>query len=258
MLAEKRQKIILQMIAEKGSATIVEIKERLGISESTIRRDLTALAEMGALEKVFGGAVAVEGPYTAAEPSVSQKIGIHREEKQRIAAYAARMIEPDDFVYLDAGTTTGYMIDYITERQATFVTNAVFHAKRLAVSGFRVILLGGELKGTTEAVVGSQALLSIRDFHFTKGFFGTNGVSIKYGYTTPDSSEALVKRSAMEHSAKNYILADWEKFGAVSAVTFGDYDTAQILTEGTPPEAFAECGNIIVAEVSQDRTGGFR
>ena len=59
---------------------------------------------------------------------------------------------------------------------ATFVTNAVSHARKLAAAGNRVILIGGELKGTTEAVVGSQAILAIQGYHFTKGFFGTNGV----------------------------------------------------------------------------------
>lgn len=61
----------------------------------------------------------------------------------------------------------------------------------------RVILIGGELKGTTEAVIGSQAILTIQGYHFTKGFFGTNGVSKRHGFTTPDPNEALVKQEAM-------------------------------------------------------------
>ncbi|MFR3283448.1 MAG: hypothetical protein ACLTR6_02990 [Clostridium fessum] len=92
------------------------------------------------------------------------------EEKRRIAQFAAGLIQPDDFVYLDAGTTTGYILDYLPARSATFVTNAVSHAKRLAAAGNRVILIGGELKGTTEAVIGSQAILTIQGYHFTKGF----------------------------------------------------------------------------------------
>ena len=72
------------------------------------------------------------------------------------------MIKPHDFVYLDAGTTTGYMLEYPLETSATFVTNAVSHARKLAVAGYRVLLVGGELRGTTEAVVGAQAVLSLQ------------------------------------------------------------------------------------------------
>ena len=91
-----------------------------------------------------------------------------------------------DFIYLDAGTTTGFMIDHITEKSATIVTNAVVHARHLAARGFHVFLIGGELKSSTEAVVGIQAINTLRTYHFTKGFFGTNGVSRGEGLATPD------------------------------------------------------------------------
>ena len=246
MLTEKRFEEILKLLDEKKSITVTEIKEMLNTSESTIRRDLTALDRAGKLVKVFGGAVAVDAAFTAAEPSVAQKVGVNKEEKQAIARYAASLIVPDDFIYLDAGTTTGYMIDYVTERSVTFVTNAVSHAQRLAALNFRVLLIGGELKGTTEAVVGNQAILSLQSFHFTKGFFGANGVSRKSGYTTPDYNEALVKKTALEQSAKRYILADTAKFGNISSVTFAPFDSAEVLTDQHPPEAFTGCKNIIV------------
>ena len=178
MLTEKRYEVILNLLNEKNSVTVTEIKELLGISESTIRRDLAALDKAGKLIKIFGGAVAVDGGFTTVEPSVAQKAEINKDEKTAIARYAASLIERDDFVYLDAGTTTGQMIDFIKEKSATFVTNAVSHAQRLAAQGYRVYLIGGELKGTTEAVVGNQAILSLQKLHFSKAFLGTNGGSV--------------------------------------------------------------------------------
>ena len=145
MLTEKRHEIILQLLRKKGSITVNEIKDELGISESTIRRDLNTLDEEGRLVKVFGGAVSVNYGFSGKEPTVSQKKEINLETKKSIARYAAALIEPDDFVYIDAGTTTGCMIDYIKEKRATYVTNAVTHARSLATEGFRVILIGGEL-----------------------------------------------------------------------------------------------------------------
>jgi DeoR family fructose operon transcriptional repressor len=150
MLTEKRHEYILQELKRKGSITVNEIKEELGISESTIRRDLNSLDEEGRLVKVFGGAVSADFEVSGSEPSVMQKREININGKKLIAKYAAGLIEPDDFVYMDAGTTTGCMIDYITEKRAVYVTNAVTHARNLAALGFRVILIGGELKGSTE------------------------------------------------------------------------------------------------------------
>lgn len=161
MLTEKRYELILGLLDKKRSVTVPEIKDVLGVSESTIRRDLNALDKAGRLTKVFGGAVSSDGTFTGTEPSVAQKMELQQEEKRRIAQFAAGLIQPDDFVYLDAGTTTGYILDYLPARSATFVTNAVSHAKRLAAAGNRVILIGGELKGTTEAVIGSQAILTV-------------------------------------------------------------------------------------------------
>lgn len=245
MLTEKRYELILELLDRKRSVTVPEIKEMLGVSESTIRRDLNALDKAGRLTKVFGGAMSLEGMFNGNEPYVAQKMELQQEEKKKIAQYAARLIEQDDFVYLDAGTTTGFVLDYLPLCNATFVTNAVSHAKRLAASGKRVILVGGELKGITEAVVGSQAILTIQGYHFTKGFFGTNGVSKRHGYTTPDPNEALIKQTAMRQTEKSYILADSQKFGIVSSVTFGTFDGATIITEKEPPEGFAGSKNII-------------
>ena len=186
MLTEQRYETILRMLDERGSVTVTELKDLLDASESTVRRDITALGKAGRLIKVFGGAVAMEHIMTGSEPTVAQKVEVNKEEKCRIASYAASLIEPEDFIFLDAGTTTGYMLDYLEEKNATFVTNAVVHAQKLAEMEMKVLLVGGELKSSTEAIVGAQATEMIRRYHFTKGFFGTNGVTKKTGFTTPE------------------------------------------------------------------------
>ena len=248
MLTEQRFDIILKLLEERKSVTVTELRELLDASESTVRRDITALDKAGKLTKVFGGAVALNHKVTAYEPTVAQKSELNKEEKQKIAKYAASLITPDDFVYLDAGTTTGLMLEYLEGVKAAFVTNAVSHAQTLAKMGIRVYLIGGELKSSTEAVVGSQAMQMIQMYHFTKGFFGTNGVSKRHGFTTPDPNEALVKQEAMRQTERCYVLADSQKFGMVSSVTFGVFEEATILTETEPPEGFSGSKNIRVAK----------
>lgn len=234
MLTEQRFEIICRLVNERGSITVTELKEILDTSESTVRRDITALHKAGKLTKVFGGAVALEQAMTAHEYTVAQKLEVNSDAKRTVAEYAAGLIEPEDFVYLDAGTATGYMLDYLNEYRATYVTNAVAHARRMASRGLKVILIGGELKDSTEALVGSIALKMVQQYHFTKGFFGTNAISRKAGFTTPDPNEAMVKQKAMEQCLKKYILADCSKFNQVSSVTFADFSDAEILTEAMP------------------------
>ena len=82
-------------------------------------------------------------------------------------------------------------------------------------------------------------------YHFTRGFFGTNGVTKHEGFTTPDTSEALVKRKAMEQCRKAYVLSDASKFGQISSVTFRDFKEAEVITDRCPKE-FEGNKNIVV------------
>ncbi|MFR1661661.1 DeoR family transcriptional regulator, partial [Gallintestinimicrobium sp.] len=113
MLTEKRQEEIVRLVYERESITVAELKEILHSSESTIRRDIIALDQEGRLTKVFGGAIALRtAQIVNKELSMVQKKDLQIAEKQAIARYAASLIERDDCVYLDAGTSTGWMIEY--------------------------------------------------------------------------------------------------------------------------------------------------
>lgn len=246
MLTEKRQEEILELVNKNGSVTVQELKDRFDASESTIRRDLNALHNMGALVKVFGGAVKAESKIQVKEERVSKRKKINMEEKQRIAQYAASLIEPEDFIYLDAGTTTGAMIPYLTETKATYVTNAVSHALQLAERDFRVIIIGGKMKASTEAIVGNEAYHNLQKYNFTKGFFGTNGIDKHAGFTTPDINEALIKEFAMKHSQEAYVLCDNSKFHQICPVRFGEVEDAVVITDRTPDEDYDREKMIVV------------
>ena len=101
MLTEQRYEVILKLLEEKNSITVAEVKDLLNTSESTVRRDITALHNAGKLVKVFGGAVACDRTVITHEPTVEQKAEVNVEAKQLVAAKAAALIQPEDFVYLD-------------------------------------------------------------------------------------------------------------------------------------------------------------
>ncbi|MDO4438909.1 MAG: DeoR/GlpR family DNA-binding transcription regulator [Eubacteriales bacterium] len=243
MLTETRHMEILKLLKNKGSVTIQELKEYLDASESTIRRDLNEMHDKGELVKVFGGAVLNQASMETREESVSEKGALHRDQKLVIAQQAAKLIEEGDFVYLDAGTTTGLMIPFIEKSDVTFVTNAVAHALMLAEAGHKVIMIGGELKSVTEAIVGEEAYAALQKYNFTKGFFGVNGIDRKAGFTTPDVGEARIKRCAMQNCKCCYVLSDSSKFNRISPVTFGDIEDAVVLTDEIP-EIFSGYTNI--------------
>lgn len=248
MLTERRQEEIVRLVYERESITVTELKEILNASESTIRRDITVLDKAGRLTKVFGGAIALHtSQMVNKELSMVQKQDLQTEEKQAIARYAASLIEPDDCVFLDAGTTTGWMIEYIRETSAVYVTNAMSHAKRLADKGFRVMMIGGEAKSSTDAIVGAEAVLNLQKYHFSKGFFGANGVERMSGFTTPDANEAMVKQVAVKNTQleHRYFLTTASKFGEVYAVTFSGFEGGAIITEAKTSELLPKSIRII-------------
>lgn len=246
MLSEERFSKIISYINRERSVSVTDLVEKLGVSESTIRRDLAVMDERGLLVKVHGGAIARDFDGSLRDEDVRSRQSLHTEAKQKIARYAASLIGPEDFVYLDAGTTTELMIDFIEAKTAVFVTDCVTHAGRLASKGFKVYIPGGELKGITDAVVGEEAVESLLKYNFTKGFWGTNSISLSAGLTTPDLQEAMVKKISLGRCRDKYVLADASKFQKTSNVTFASLDDAVILTDQTPPAEFTRLKNVVV------------
>lgn len=238
MLTEERFSIILARISEKKTAKLNELCKLLNASVSTVRRDINTLAEMGKLIKIRGGAMALEEDFIFSEKNIEEKSHLFADEKNAIAMYAASLINDDDFVFIDAGTTTEMMIKYIPHKNAVFVTNGIVHAKKLSHKGFKVYIPGGEIKLSTEAIVGEECVLTLRNYNFTKCFMGVNGISVSAGFTTPDINEAMVKKAVIGKSMKKYFLADNSKFDKINSVTFAQLDRGEIITDKLPDKKY--------------------
>lgn len=176
---------------------------------------------------------------------MEEKHTLNNDEKLQVARYAAQLIEADDFVYIDAGTTTEMMVDCITETRAVYVTNSFTHARKLTQKGCRVYILGGELKADTDALIGPLAVDALHKMHFTKGFWGTNGVSDENGFMTPEPNEAMVKNVSMQQTAKRYVLCDGSKFSSVSPISFAAFDSATIITDRLTDRRYKKFANIV-------------
>lgn len=248
MLTEERYATILRILEEKKAVTVLDLTRALDASESTVRRDLTALHKCGKLYKVYGGATSIDNNYTSAEEDMKTKNDLYPEEKIAIARKAAGLIKRKDFVYIDAGSTTLHLIDFLTETSAVFVTNGMQHAAKLADKGFRVYIIGGAVKATTEAVVGTEALNNLKWYNFTKGFFGTNGISPKSGFSTPDADEGTIKSAALARCKNAYVLADQSKFNKISPITFANISSATIITGRLEDKKYRDYTTVIEGE----------
>ena len=249
MLSQERYNLIQNIINERNTVTVAELAEALETSESTIRRDLTALDELGKIKKFFGGATKVKHNEGFFEAAVSTKENLMSEEKTQIARYSATLINDNDFVYIDAGTTTSRLIDFITNDKATYVTNGITHARKLIHKGLNAYIVGGKIKSLTEAIVGAEGIANLSSFNFSKAFMGTNGIDIDAGFTTPDIEEAMMKEAALKHSYTAFVLADRTKFKKVFPVTFSDIDKCCIVTDALPDKNFL--AETIIKEVSK-------
>ena len=226
MLAEERFALILEQLNEKRTVTVQQLCEALHTSESTIRRDLTELDRQGRLTKVHKTAVETFDNGTATVKA----------EKRSMAATAAALITAEDFVFIDAGTTTLELVRALTGAalKATYVTNGVAHARLLAQKGCRVYLPGGLLRPQTEAIVGAPAVSSIQQYNFTKAFMGANGVALEAGFTTPDPEEAAVKAAAVRRARESWFLVDDAKFAKIYPAVITDLHGGAILTNRCP------------------------
>ena len=216
MLAEERFGQILNLLSKQRTATVQELCEALGTSESTIRRDLTELDRLGKLNKVHGGATLPDSRFQAEEPTMQAKETLAVPQKRAIAAAAAALIHAEDFVFIDAGSTTLELV------------------RALAQKGCRVFLPGGLLRPQTEAIVGAAAVSSLQQYNFTKAFMGANGVALEAGFTTPDPEEATVKATAVHRALESWFLVDDAKFARICPAVIADLHSGAILTNRCP------------------------
>lgn len=230
MLTEERHLKIVNLVRSQNIVKIAELTKLLDTSESTIRRDLEVLEKDGVLKRIHGGAKNANSMIL--EPSMNQKSQIHAAEKKLIAQAAVKQLRNGDVVFLDAGSTTLALIDYLTpDLQLKFVTNSVEHALRLIEKNFATIILGGEIKLSTQATYGHAAVEQLAPYRFSKAFIGANGIDLSAGITTPDPAEALIKQQVITQTKDTYILADACKFQNITFTKFADLTQVKIITD---------------------------
>jgi DeoR family transcriptional regulator, aga operon transcriptional repressor len=212
LLIDERRQHILSLVQNQGRVVVGELSRDLGISQITIRKDLEYLQLKGLVRRTHGGALRVQSS-ALFDPTLQEKQKQHLQEKQRIAAAAAKMVEEGQCVMLDSGTTTtaiGHELRRFS--QLTVITNAMNIAAELASTNLEVVLIGGILRKNSLSLVGPLAEDVLKEMHADILFLGVDGFDPEAGLTTPNFLESRVNRAMVRAARRVVAVCDSTKF----------------------------------------------
>lgn len=233
MYAEERQRTIVNLALRYDRVSVAELAQRFQVTTETIRRDLDVLDRRGILRRVHGGAVVADN-VSLVETAVTDREPAFVAQKTRIAQVALQYlpVAGGATVLFDSGTSVARLAAAVPPGSiGTVVTNSVPVASQLALAngGTQVHLLGGRVRGITQATVGGETIDALARMRCDVAFIGTNGISLRHGLSTPDPDEAAVKRAMVGAARKVIVLADSSKVGVELLVTFASLSDIDVL-----------------------------
>jgi DeoR/GlpR family transcriptional regulator of sugar metabolism len=242
-MQHERRNDIVEKIRKFKTVKVQDLMSEYHVSIETIRRDLEFLEELGHLQRVYGGAVA-QGYYSRTEPEHKDREMTNSREKKAIGKKAASLISNGDSIFIDYGTTTIEMVRQLGDKKnLTILTNAVMVAQELTLiaqntSGWKIILLGGEIRENELTVSGALTDSNLKNFYVAKTVIGIGGIDLEAGVTNYYFQEASTHRLAIERANTVIGLADYRKFGVTTLNQICPADKLDILvTDWMVPEA---------------------
>lgn len=229
-------------IERRGFAAVSEIAAELGVSEITVRRDLTRLEAQGLLVRTHGGALAGKlsstETFDSDEPSFEARRRRNADAKTRIGVAAAALIRPGATIGIDVGTTALELARQLTARDDIKIfTNSVRAATLLSEGPAPVYLPGGQLRSKELSVYGSIAIAQLRHYWFDLAFIGFSGLTDQglFDYSLEDTE---IKRVYIERAAQTVALCDSSKFGRLSMARVGTLEEVDtLITDAPPPDS---------------------
>ena len=223
VFARERQDEIARLVAANARARVGELSARFGVSAVTIRKDLLILEEEGRVVRTHGGAIAPRD--TGPEPSFNVRERLQRDEKTRMGAAAAALINDGESIALDASTSAMAIARHLKGNRVwhglTVVTNSIRIASELAGrQGITVLMLGGRVRWEALSVVGPLGDAVFRRVNVQKAFLGAAGFTIEEGLSDATEEEAQIKRSMVNAARDVYAVADHTKWGRIASATF--------------------------------------
>lgn len=242
LLRERRRREMADLIHREGTMSSEALSEAFNVSLMTVWRDLKALEEKDMIQRVHGGAAALDN--ATIEPLYTKKQSINRRLKEQIAQYACEhFINDGDSIVLEAGTTAMAMVKHITHKKLTVITNGLGTLNELAKlqPDVETMSCGGILRDLGNTFVGPQAEQFFKNTHTHTVFLSATGISIKHGVSDPNVMEIQVKRAMASNADKVILLMDSSKFGVRSLQNILPIEQiSALITDRQPNSLYAD------------------
>ncbi|WP_433183213.1 DeoR/GlpR family DNA-binding transcription regulator [Actinoallomurus sp. CA-150999] len=227
-------------VADTGEVTVAELAERFGVSIDTVRRDLDQLAAEGVLVRTYGGAVSLS-TVVRADRAVDQRLTVQEQEKEKIGALAASLVQDGSTIVVNGGTTTLALARNLGQhRDLTVATNNLLMPGVLPPTAIRdIYVFGGAVRALTLATIGPVSFRANTgaelDISCDLALIGVGAVAADAGYTTSNLAEAAMMQEMISRAARVAILADSSKFGRRLFAQISELGAADYLVTDTAP-----------------------
>lgn len=222
MFIEERHAQILDMLAQDGKVLVKELAEKFGVTEDSIRKDLSTLELDGKLKRTYGGAVSIAEKLQMTEANRRRVSDV--EAKRKIAAAAVKLMQPQDLIFLDISTISIAVAQILEKSTANYkiLTNMVDVLVMLARNPkIELFFAGGLINRSRDGFSDGLNLEFISRFRPDVAFIGAFGVDIKKdSLTSRDTAGGIHKARMIEVSKTTYVIAESRKIGVEGAYSF--------------------------------------
>ncbi|MBU8909941.1 MAG: DeoR/GlpR family DNA-binding transcription regulator [Desulfobacterales bacterium] len=223
-----RQARIQKLIEEKGIIRVIELSKLFGVTELTIRRDFDVLEKKGVLERTHGGAILRRR--LKVEPLYVEKNQKYRMQKEKIGIAVAKIVEPGDTLLINTGSTNTQVLRHLAGKNLRVITSNANALVEIENPEIEVVLTGGLFRRQSNSLIGNFTHTILKNVCGSKAVIGVDGISIRFGLTTPIQEEAAVARLMIDQTLGPVIVvADSSKIGVVSNFVTAPIDKVNIL-----------------------------
>jgi DeoR/GlpR family transcriptional regulator of sugar metabolism len=214
MLNSEREEKILSILGEKNACTVYELSEKLYVSESTIRRDLTSMEHRGLVTRTFGGVILKSGP-SIEDTSFFLREKENLQEKRALVKEASAYIQSNSAIFIDSSTTCLQIVSLLNDfKNLLIITNGIMIANEIvAKTKHKVILLGGEIQPSTNSVLGTRAEEMLKCYHANLAILSTYNADPLFGFSEQTENQSFLKKIMIANAEKSIMLVAAEKVG---------------------------------------------
>jgi DeoR/GlpR family transcriptional regulator of sugar metabolism len=222
---------ISEIIESRGRVSLDELSERFkNVSTMTLRRDLIYLENKGEIIRVRGGAVSVNELQKKTEDYFFQRTLKNVAEKKIIAEKAAKLIQPEQSVFIDSGSTSYYFVKQLLDVNYTIITNGINIALELSRKSMpSITVLGGLLSRNNFATSGGAACDLLENLNIDTAFLNTTAFTLEGGFTCGSPSESDIKKLILRKASRKIMLMDSSKLNKIMPYTFASLSEIDVL-----------------------------